>query len=64
LFRHACIMDLEGIVAKRGDSRYVSGRFDRPAQDQVPRLRAVATELRLKAPQRSSASCMAAVWVR
>ena len=26
IFRHACYMDLEGIVSKRIDSRYVSGR--------------------------------------
>ena len=26
LFRHACWMDLEGIVSKRIGSRYVSGR--------------------------------------
>jgi hypothetical protein len=28
LFRHAYRLNLEGIVAKRFDSRYVSGRFD------------------------------------
>ena len=28
LFRHACAIGTEGIVAKRVDSRYVSGRFD------------------------------------
>jgi ATP-dependent DNA ligase len=27
LFRHACRMNLEGIVAEWADSRYVSGRF-------------------------------------
>jgi ATP-dependent DNA ligase len=26
IFRHACWMDLEGIVSKRVGSRYVSGR--------------------------------------
>ena len=26
IFRHACWMDLEGIVSKRSGSRYVSGR--------------------------------------
>ena len=26
IFRHACLMDLEGIVSKRIGSRYVSGR--------------------------------------
>jgi len=26
IFRHACRMDLEGIVSKRAGSRYVSGR--------------------------------------
>lgn len=26
VFRHACVMGLEGIVAKRRDSRYQSGR--------------------------------------
>ena len=26
IFRHACAMDLEGIVSKRIGSRYVSGR--------------------------------------
>ena len=42
IFRHACWMDLEGIVSKRSGSRYVSGRtrawlktknpdFERPA---------------------------------
>jgi ATP-dependent DNA ligase len=26
LFRHACLMGLEGLVSKRADSRYCSGR--------------------------------------
>jgi bifunctional non-homologous end joining protein LigD len=26
IYRHACLMDLEGIVSKRVGSRYVSGR--------------------------------------
>jgi len=29
LFRHACLMGLEGMVSKRADSRYHGGRSDR-----------------------------------
>jgi hypothetical protein len=29
LFRHACLMGLEGLVSKRRDSAYRAGRFDR-----------------------------------
>jgi bifunctional non-homologous end joining protein LigD len=29
LFRHACLMGLEGLVSKHRDSAYRSGRFDR-----------------------------------
>jgi bifunctional non-homologous end joining protein LigD len=29
LFRHACLMGLEGLVSKHRDSRYHAGRFDR-----------------------------------
>jgi ATP-dependent DNA ligase len=29
LFRHACLMGLEGLVSKHRDSRYRAGRFDR-----------------------------------
>ena len=28
LFRHACVHNLEGIVSKRKDTLYRSGRFD------------------------------------
>jgi bifunctional non-homologous end joining protein LigD len=28
LYRHACRMNLEGIVSKRKDSQYGSGRFN------------------------------------
>jgi bifunctional non-homologous end joining protein LigD len=29
LFRHACLLGLEGLVSKHRDSRYRPGRFDR-----------------------------------
>ena len=29
LFRHACLMGLEGLVSKHRDSSYRAGRFDR-----------------------------------
>jgi bifunctional non-homologous end joining protein LigD len=29
LFRHACLMELEGLVSKHHDSPYRGGRFDR-----------------------------------
>ena len=29
LFRHACLMGLEGLVSKHRDSTYRAGRFDR-----------------------------------
>ena len=29
LFRHACLMGLEGLVSKHRDSAYRAGRFDR-----------------------------------
>ena len=29
LFRHACLMELEGLVSKHRDSTYRAGRFDR-----------------------------------
>jgi bifunctional non-homologous end joining protein LigD len=29
LFRHACLMGLEGLVSKHRESRYRTGRFDR-----------------------------------
>jgi ATP-dependent DNA ligase len=39
IFRHACAIDLEGIVSKRLGSRYVSGRTGM-AQDKEPEFRA------------------------
>ena len=42
MFRHACAMGLEGIVSKRADSRYKSGRcrswvqVKNPAFDRAP----------------------------
>ena len=38
IFRHACWMDLEGIVSKRIGSRYVSGRTRGLGQDEEPEL--------------------------
>ena len=42
IFRHACWMDLEGIVSKRIGSRYVSDRTRAWLKYQEPRLRALA----------------------
>ena len=34
LFRHACLMGLEGLVSKHRESAYRGGRFDRFGQGQ------------------------------
>ena len=39
VFAHACKLGLEGIVSKRKDSRYRSGRSPRLAQDEEPGMR-------------------------
>ena len=42
IFRHACWMDLEGIVSKRIGSRYVSGRTRAWLKTKNPAFRALA----------------------
>ena len=36
LFRHACLMGLEGLVSKHRDSPYRGGRFDSLGQGEEP----------------------------
>jgi hypothetical protein len=36
LFRHACLMGLEGLVSKHRDSTYRAGRFDRWVKGEEP----------------------------
>ena len=39
LFRHACLMGLEGLVSKHRESTYRGGRFDRWAKVKNRRIR-------------------------
>ena len=44
VFRHACKLGLEGIVSKRKDSRYVSGRSPHWIKSKNPNAPAVKRE--------------------
>ena len=51
LFRHACLMGLEGLVSKHRDSAYRAGRFDRWIKNknrQHPAFSRVIGPVRLK----------------
>ena len=39
LFRHACLMGLEGLVSKHRDSFYRAGRFDRGSRSRTGSIR-------------------------